>query len=603
MGNALEFMLKLTDMLTPSMRQAALASDSAAVRMASDYDKIERSAEKMSVRVNRWFDNAISATRRFENETDKAKSKAQGMSGFNPAHLLGGLGIGIGFYQVGSMIEAGIEKAHRLHEVEAALGNTMKNMGTYSQESFEKIIKGSGELAANMKFGKADVIDLQSQLRLVGNIGESEMNRMTKASADMAEKFHIGLNEAGNALAKAVNNPEMLRRLGMQLKIDPAVQQHLQDLAKNGHEAQARLELLAIVEGKVGGAAEAAFKADPLARYHKAIGAIQLQMGNAAIKIQTALAPAVEWLAKAFKSVVKVVSDVVTWMSQNKDIVVGLTIALGFLTIALSWHSIVAKGAAIATAVLEGAQAALNFVMNMNPIVRIITLLILLGTWIYHLVKKYDGWGQSLRGVWEIIKGFVKLNVIAWKDLGENIWYWIQYAWLKVKGFVEWIGGAMGNVWRAIKLAAQFKFGEAKAALTAEIKTSVTGELAELEKKHNAGQLKNTEAAIAAVKQMQTGYGMIGLKKKAGVDATGKTEEAGLGTNTTTTTPGVIGKDGADKVNSGGQRSIVINIAKQIEKLEVHVMSGKEGAVEIESQVREAMRRVLYSMNGVATSS
>lgn len=60
-------------------------------------------------------------------------------------------------------------------------------------------------------------------------------------------------------------------------------------------------------------------------------------------------------------------------------------------------------------------------------------------------------------------------------------------------------------------------------------------------------------------------------------------------------------KTKSDSINSGGQRSIVINIAKQIEKLEVHVMDAKEGVNEIEGMVREAMRRVVYSMNGVAS--
>lgn len=71
---------------------------------------------------------------------------------------------------------------------------------------------------------------------------------------------------------------------------------------------------------------------------------------------------------------------------------------------------------------------------------------------------------------------------------------------------------------------------------------------------------------------------------------------AGLGTD------GGSGKSKADSINSGGQRSIVINIGKQIEKLEVHVMDAKEGVNEIEGMVREAMRRVLYSVNGVATN-
>lgn len=62
------------------------------------------------------------------------------------------------------------------------------------------------------------------------------------------------------------------------------------------------------------------------------------------------------------------------------------------------------------------------------------------------------------------------------------------------------------------------------------------------------------------------------------------------------------GKSKADSINNGGQRVINISIGKQIEKLEVHVMNAQEGVNEIETMVREAMRRVLYNMNGVAAS-
>lgn len=72
-----------------------------------------------------------------------------------------------------------------------------------------------------------------------------------------------------------------------------------------------------------------------------------------------------------------------------------------------------------------------------------------------------------------------------------------------------------------------------------------------------------------------------------------------LKTLTTTST----GKDKADSINSGGQRSIVINIAKQTGAENIYVGSNKEAANEIESMVRDAMRRVLLSINGNAVSA
>ena len=61
-------------------------------------------------------------------------------------------------------------------------------------------------------------------------------------------------------------------------------------------------------------------------------------------------------------------------------------------------------------------------------------------------------------------------------------------------------------------------------------------------------------------------------------------------------------KGRSDGINNGGQRSIVINIGKQIEKIENHIIGGgKEVADEIEKHTREAIRRVFYSINNVAS--
>jgi hypothetical protein len=67
-------------------------------------------------------------------------------------------------------------------------------------------------------------------------------------------------------------------------------------------------------------------------------------------------------------------------------------------------------------------------------------------------------------------------------------------------------------------------------------------------------------------------------------------------------TGGKGAKSKSENINSGGQRSIIINIGKQVERLEVHVAGVKEGADEIANVVREQLRKVMYSLNGVATS-
>jgi hypothetical protein len=60
------------------------------------------------------------------------------------------------------------------------------------------------------------------------------------------------------------------------------------------------------------------------------------------------------------------------------------------------------------------------------------------------------------------------------------------------------------------------------------------------------------------------------------------------------------GKNKSDNISAGGQRTITINIGKQIETFEVHVMNSKETAQEYENVIRESMRRVLYNINSDA---
>ena len=339
-------------------------------------------------------------------------------------NILGAAGIGFGMFQIVSAAQKGIEKVHALHMAEAQLKNTMMNMGTYSAESFDKIVAGSKKMASGILYSTADIVGLQSQLRMVGGIGESEMQRMTTASADMATKLGMGIDEAGNALAKAVNNPEMMTRLAMRIKIDPAAVKHMQDLAKGGNEAAARLELLNIVEQKVGGAAKAAFDADPLSRFNKTISGMQMAIGDAAIEIQVALGPALETLAGNVKYFAVEIGKLVKWMVDNQEKVLGFAAAYTVMSIAINavaiktklalyWEGlmliktnlataafVIQYGALVAwqwaTNLAASAQWLLNIAMDANPIGAIVIGIMALVALIYVVIKKYNDWGAAL---------------------------------------------------------------------------------------------------------------------------------------------------------------------------------------------------------------
>src|ERR1035437_559960 len=288
--NGVEYILRARDLLSSVLQNASKAADNARKgvdninkstdnmtrQSVSKIQRLTQTLQYLQERQTKAFDDkyigkyndAIKKTQseieRLNGLTDKAKNKAMSLgSSFSRVNgMLSTIGVGVGLYQFANMTKKGVEKAHELHQAEAQLKNTMQNMGTYSESTYEKAVSGAKKMAGGIDFSSAQVIGLQSQLRLVGNIGEKEMQRMITASADMATKFKMDLSDAGNTIAKAVNNPEMMRRLGMQLKIDPAAVKHIQDLAKHGQEAAARVELLDIIQRKIGGSAKAAFDAN-----------------------------------------------------------------------------------------------------------------------------------------------------------------------------------------------------------------------------------------------------------------------------------------------------------------------------------------------------
>lgn len=304
--------------------------------------------------------------------------------------VLGTLGVAFGVFEGLSWIKEGVEEAEKFHQAEAQLANTMQNMGNYSDEAYEKVVLGSEQMAEHLKFSNDEIVGLQSQLRLVGNIGEEEYERIAMASADMATKFGMSLDEAGNSLAKAINAPELMRRLAMTLKIDPATVEHIQDLAKSGHEAQARMELLAIAESKVGGAAQAAFDADPIAQFKKNMQEANESVGLLALDLLKDLSPALNDIGKAFRSGIE-------FLREHETEIKAVAFGVGIYAAA----TLLAEAPTLA---LTAAQWALNLAMSANPISLVVIALAAVGAAIYEAYQKVSWFHAGLWGLWSSVK-------------------------------------------------------------------------------------------------------------------------------------------------------------------------------------------------------
>lgn len=551
-------------------------------------------------------------------KTDIERLNTINLSGFS--NMLKTIGIGFSAFQIFGWMKEGSEKVHALHMQEAQLSNTMKNMGTYSDEAYEKVIKRSGEFSKAMLFGRGEIIGLQAQLRMVGNIGEKEMDKLVIASADMATKFGGSLLESGNAIAKAVNNPEMMRRLAMQLKIDPNVVDKITKLAKDGKEATARLMLLDIVHQKVGGSAKAAFDADPLAKYNKAMGGIKMMLGEVAISIQKNLAPYLEiigalakkvygsmidgfgWLIKQFKEgnpwlmTTAIVFGTITGMViAYRTAMIGLAIVNGIIAgmrTGMAAYLLIVRAIQRATTVWTAIQEILNIVLGANPIGLVVAGVIALIAVIAFLIIKVDGWGN----MWKHTVSGAKLIFQAYTEsvryyfdtmvnglmIGLNV---VKKGWYEFKDAVG-IGNSSENQKMIAKIAQD----------TEDRKNAIIGgakNIASIGKK----AANEFVAAGKSLSWNNTSFSDIfkSVKNKLGIS--------------TPTIPGMEGEKGgkggkassnglsnsASAIATGGTKTtnITVHIGEMGNNMKVIVSDVKEGAGRIRELVLDELTRAL----------
>ena len=307
-------------------------------------------------------------------------------------NALGMLSIAFGAFEIASFIKGGIEKFHEFHEAEAQLQNTMQNMGVYSNENYEKMIGNAKELHQTIGMGTAKIISMQAQFSLIGSIGAEEMQKMVVAGADLAAKFGGEASEWGTALAKGINDPLMARRIEAKVLIDPAIKAHIKELADAGDLAGARLALMAAVESKVGGAAKAAFDANPVAKFNLIMGDAQKAVGEYATDILKKLMPAMEWFAGALKSTI-------TWIKEHQK-------TLSLVATVIGAVGTVVLGIISATKLWAAAQWLLNIAMTANPLQLVIAGVSALVGGIFWAWNNFEGFRKTVLAVWEVIKAF-----------------------------------------------------------------------------------------------------------------------------------------------------------------------------------------------------
>jgi tape measure domain-containing protein len=254
---------------------------------------------------------------------------------------------------------------------------------------------------------------------------------------------------------------------------------------------------------------------------------------------------------------------------------------------------------ALATGAAGTAQAILNAIMALNPIILIISLIAGLIVWVIYMIKTNEKWGNSFKGLWEIIKGFVKLNAIGFRDMYQAIAYYIQLSWYKVQGFFEYTAGVMNNISKAFDFAKSGQFSDAKAALTATITTNASKQISELEKVRTANLLQSSQATKAASQQILGGMMLLG-KGKSGSGASSLTPSLANAAGLNAAGGGGAGGDGANSptartATGAGPRNIYISGVKFAETVNINGGSAGEARGNSEEWFNEMFLRLLQS--------
>jgi hypothetical protein len=228
----------------------------------------------------------------------------------------------------------------------------------------------------------ADVIkSFQAQLLTFKGLAQTAdeaggaFDRATIAALDM-NAANIGGENAAIQLGKALENPikgiTALTKSGV--TFTDQEKDKITALVESGKLLEAQDVILRAIEGQVGGTAEAT--ATGSERMRLAFLAMEDSIGNA--------------LMPAFDTLVPVITDFFGFLEENNNVLVIVGTAM----------------AALAVAIL-----AVNFALNANPIIKIITLITVLATavalLINWLVELYGGWDKLFKDIGTWLANFV----------------------------------------------------------------------------------------------------------------------------------------------------------------------------------------------------
>jgi hypothetical protein len=283
----------------------------------------------------------------------------------------------VGLVALGAMGVAAVRAAEEAQQANNRLDAVAKSMNLFGSATDQVTdrLKAFAETNERSLAVDADIIKAtQAKLLTFKNLAQTAdvvggaMDRATLAAIDLAAAGFGSAEQNAVQLGKALQDPikgiTALARSGV--TFTEQEKEKIKALVASGKLLQAQNLILTAIETQVGGTAEATATGSQ-------------KMALAFLAMQDALGEA---LMPVFEAFVPLVTDLFGFLAQNSGVVMIITTAM----------------AALAVAIL-----AVNFALNANPIVKVITLIGVLATGVVllinYLVGLSGGWAKLFEGL------------------------------------------------------------------------------------------------------------------------------------------------------------------------------------------------------------
>jgi len=606
MNQALTFILKLQDMLTPGMRQAARISNTSAGQIQGQFDRIAGGGKRMSASVDELrarldainkvrfgttmeteFKIATIAAKKLqkqieelENTGNEEKKKGGILGAIVGGNLISSLIGKAGDFAMGaagSVISGSIKREQDKVGLTTFLGkdgateaynNIQKDAAVtpFDTQSLLTVNRALISAGLNAKDARRDAMNLANAISATGG-GNDELQRMAmnmqqiktvgKASAMDIKQFAFAGINIYELLARATGkNVDQVKEMDVSYGL---LSKALQQAGEAGGLYAGALEK----QGQTMGAKWATFM-DKLSIKAADIGDKLSPIFNFILDKIVALSEKFdEWMPylqpvfDLLNSIPQIIADITSPTSQWSEY---LNVAKNF--IGAVWTTI--------------KSLALN---------------------VWNIVKGLFDWigkSQLIKDLFWAIGKFGEAIMWAIRQIGDVIqWIW-EHLIRPILDKIEWVYSKIKGLFGGGKTEIVVTDGTAAATKAVAIGAG-TGQPFVT----TAGVFGQFDAAKSGLMPAPPGTAAPGVNPlNLNADRSSKVTAADLAGAGGTKSA----KSKSESINSGGQRSIVINIAKVMDKIEQHIVgSGQQAADEFAGAIREALRRELNSLNGVAS--